>query len=221
MSRIAVGVVLFLIVAAPHVFAQEFTTADVLKNLDEKARVFKSLQASLKKQHVSSGFKAPEDSGTITMTMVKGSPRVLFDIQQPRAQKNLIDNGKATQYNVEDNTYKEYKFDPKSELLQFVVLGFGTSAATITRGYKAEVKNREMTGGINTVVLGLTSIDKSTDAFPFVTLWLDPRTWAPVQTRIGQSEKSYEEFRYSDVQLNRPVPGSAFDLKKRPGAKKL
>ncbi len=220
MVRKIAGLVLVFWLAVPSAFAQGFTVDEVLKRLDEKAGVFTSLQASVKKQHTSLGIKTPEESGTLAMTLSKGVPKVLLDIKQPTAMRYRLDNGNAIRYDVADNTYKEYKYDPKSEVLQFVVLGFGTRAEVITKGYKAQIMGTEMTAGVNAVILRLTSISESTDAFPLVTLWLDPQMWVPVQTRFGASEKSYDEFRYSDIRLNRNLPNSVFDLKMKSGAKK-
>jgi outer membrane lipoprotein-sorting protein len=218
MKSLAVCALLILALAVPA-FSQEFTTAQVLAKLDEKARVFTSVQASIKKNGINFGVKLPEESGKMAILMASGTPRILYDITDPKeARKKLIlDKGWGTMYTTGTNTYKRTKFDAKSEWLQFVLLGFGTPASTITKGYSAEVKARESMGGVQAVVLELTSIAEATSEFPKVMLWLNPQTWTPLQMRLTKTAKRYDDYSYSNVQLNRSVSSSTFDLPK--GAK--
>ena len=211
---------LALMFAVTPLFGQSFTADQILAKLDEKAKVFTSMQASLKHSGNSYGIPLPDEIGTLAMASSKGDLRVLFDIKQPTSILEKIEKGKAVKYNVVENTYSEVKFDPKNELLSFLLLGFGTPAATIKKGYKAEARASEMINGVNAAVLVLTSIDASTEAFPLITLWLDPATWTPVQMRTSQNTKRYHDWKYSSVKLNAKVSDSVFDLKMKSGAKK-
>ena len=212
--------VLALTFVVTPLFGQSFTADQILAKLDEKAKTFTAMQASLKHQAMSYGTPLPEESGALAMTSSKGDLRLMFDIKQPVTVRESIGNGRAVKYNVTENTYQEVKFDPKNELLAFMLLGFGTPAATIKKGYKAEAKGTESINGIKTVVLALTSSDISTDAYPLITLFLDPATWTPIQLRVGQNAKKYHEYKYSNIQLNGRVADSVFDLKMKSGAKK-
>jgi len=209
-----------LMFAVTPLFGQSLTADQILAKLDDKAKVFTSMQASVKHTASTYGTPLPDESGTLAMVSSKGELRVMFDIKQPTPILEKIEKGKAVKYNVTDNTYQEVKFNPKNELLSFLLLGFGTPASTIRKGYKAEAKGIEPINGINAQVLNLTSIDTSTDAFPLITLWLDPATWTPVQVRVSQNAKKYHDYKYSSVKLNGKVPDSAFDLKMKSGAKK-
>ena len=218
MKRLAAVVALMF--AVVPLFGQSFTTEQILAKLDEKAKVFTSMQASVKHQANTYGTPLPEESGTIAMTSSKGDLRVMFDIKQPTLVKASIVNGRAVRYFVADNTYNEMKVDPKNELLSFLLLGFGTPVATIQKGYKAEAKGTEKIGSVNAAVLALTSISDSTAEYPLITLWLDPATWTPVQMRVGTNSKKYHDYRYSSVKLNAKISDSVFDVKMRSGAKK-
>jgi outer membrane lipoprotein-sorting protein len=220
MTRFAFCFVLVALSAVPQVFAQEFTTAEVLAKLDEKAKVFTSLQASLKNLGTNYGVVQGEQSGKLTISKVKDTPRIFFEITEPSKMRVLIDKGKGTAYYPDDNTYRDMSVDNKGEALQFLLIGFGATAETINKGYKAEAKPREKMGNVNAVVLELTSTSKSTGKFPLLKLWLDPQTWTPVQTRVGQSAKTYNDYKYSNVQLNKTISDSVFDLKMKSGAKK-
>jgi len=205
---------------APRAFSQEFTTAQILAKLDEKAKVFTSVQASIKNLGVNYGVKQPEQSGKLIIAKSKDGPRIFFDITEPTKTRALIEKGKGIVYYPDDNTYRDTKVDPNGEQLQYLLIGWGASSDSITKGYKAEAKGREMIGSVNAVVLDLTSIAKSTDAYPLLKLWLDPQSWTPVQTRVGSSLKTYNDFKYSNAQMNKSIPDSVFDLKMKSGAKK-
>jgi outer membrane lipoprotein-sorting protein len=219
MKRLAVLSVMFAVAGkVPAAVAQDFTTAQILAKLDEKAKVFTSLQASLKNIEYNFGVLTAGQSGKLTISKAKDTPRILMDIAEPRKTLALIDKGKAILYYPDDNTYRERKVDEQGDALQFLLIGFGASSEQIGKGYKAEAKSREMLGGVNAVVLELTPIAESTKNYP-LKLWLVPQTWTPVQTRIGKT-KTYNDYKYSNVQLNRAVSDSIFDLKMKAGAKK-
>jgi outer membrane lipoprotein-sorting protein len=217
MKRIAALGMTVALFSGVCAFAQDFTTAQVMAKLDEKAKVFTSLQANLKSVKVNYGAPVGEQTGKLVMAKEKETPRVVFDIAEPRKTKIVVDKGKGTMYYPDDNTFREKK--ASEDALQFLLIGFGASAATISKGYDAEARGREPIGGVNAVVLELKSNSKSTEAFPLLKLWLDPQTWTPVQTRISQSLKSYDDYKDSNVQLNRQLSDSAFKLQMKAGAK--
>lgn len=220
MKRFVVCFVLVVVSAIHPAFGQEFTTAQILDKLDEKAKVFTSLQASLKNLGTNYGVIQPEESGKIIISRPKDIPRIFVEITEPTKKRMLIDKGKGSIYYPDDNTYRERNVDSKSEALQFLLIGFGASAETIKKGYTAEAKPREKIGNVNAVVLELKSSAKSTEEFPLLKLWLDPQTWTPVQTRLGKGPKTYNDYKYSNVQLNKSVSDSVFNLDMKKGATK-
>src|SRR5215510_12303210 len=171
--------ILTLALAPSTTFAQqqqqEFTTAQVLAKLDEKAKAFSSLEASITRTHVTYGSKDPVQTGKIVIKMVNGEPRILLDITAPKAEQQtyLIKDGKVTVYYRSSNSYREGKIDPKSDALQLLLIGFGVPSSTVAKSYKPEVKGRQAMDGVQTVVLELTSISPVTARFGKITLWLD------------------------------------------------
>jgi len=220
MRKLSVSLLLLFTLPASPLFAQEFTTAQILAKLDEKAKAFTSLQASIKNLSTNYGVVGVEQSGKLTISRPKDTPRIFFEISEPTKMKVLIDKGKGTAYYPDDNTYRDTSVDSKGDALQYLLIGFGATAETINKGYKSEAKGRQMIGNVNAVVLDLTSIAPSTAEFPMLKLWLDPQTWNPVQTRVGQSAKTYYDYKYSNVQLNRTIADAVFDLKMRNNASK-
>ncbi len=207
---------------APAALAQEFTTAQVLAKLDEKAKVFKSLEASISNTQVVYDVKGPTQSGKIFIKVTNSVPRFLWDITQPKEERKifLIDKGQGTGYFPNTNVYSQRAVDPKGETLQLLLIGFGVPSSTLIKNYNAEMKGREKIGEVQAVVLELASISALAAKFPKVTLWLDPQTWTPVQTRITEKSGDYVDFRYSNVRLNKNLSDSVFKLKIPSNAKK-
>src|SRR4030095_9636102 len=87
---------LALVCISTPLFAQELTTAQVLAKLDEKAKVFTSLEATLSNTQVTADVKAPKKSGKVFMKMDKGVPRILWDVTDPKSDKTtyLIEKGR-------------------------------------------------------------------------------------------------------------------------------
>ena len=206
--------VLVLGFSVSTVFAQEFTTAQVVAKLDEKAKVFTSLEASISNALTSYDFKLPASSGKLFIKMMNSVPRYLWDVTAPKDKQmsSLIDKGEGTVYFRNSNTYVRRTVDPKTDVLQILLIGFGMPSATLNKNYTAAVKGRAAVGSVQAVVLELTSVSGLTSKFPKVTLWLDPQTWTPVQTRLTEKSGDYTDFTYSNVRLNKGISDSVFRL---------
>ena len=202
-------------------FSQELTTAQVLARLDEKAKVFTSLEASVSQAQVVAGFKHPVESGKIFMKTIKSNPAVFLDITNPKkmAKTILIKDGNLKFYDRESNGYREASVDPKSNSLQLLLTGFGLSAENIKKVYTPQVSGQETMDGVATVVLDLTPINATGDLRK-VTLWLDTKAWTPVQTRVTQKSGDTVDFKFSMVKLNKGVSDSTFKLDIPKSAKK-
>jgi len=221
-KRLLLGVALAVLAGISSANAQDFTADQVVAKLDEKAMVFKSLVATMEHQTVKSGRGQATDQGTLVLIPQNGSPKALLSYTQPIGRKFLLDNGKLTHYDVDNNQFDENRYNPKNENLTYLYMGFGTTAAAIKKAWKPEIKGREMLRGVNAVILDLRSTEKE-PKFELIRFWINPATWTPIQTRLFQdagNEKTYEEFRYLTTAVNQPLPKDAFDLKMKPGAKK-
>jgi outer membrane lipoprotein-sorting protein len=223
MKILAFCMILALATAPTATLAQQqMTTEQVLAKLDEKAKVFNSLEASLAKQQVVYGVKQPLQSGKIYIKMVNSVPRISVDITSPKqeAMTALIKDGTATVYFRAQNGYRQGKVDPKSDVQQLLLIGFGVSSTTLSKVYKPEAKGLEAIEGVQAQVLELNSISSATGGYAKITLWLDPETWTPVQTRVTERSKDYTDFKYSKIKLNKGVSDSVFNLRIPAGAKK-
>jgi len=199
-------------VASPA-FSQELTTKQVVDNLDQKAQAFSSLDASITRIQVEYGVKTPEESGRIYMRRGQPSPRILYDITKPDAARKtlLIDKGIGTMYFRNTNQYAERNVGNGGEVTELLMIGFGVTSDAFGKSYNPTYKGREAMDGVQTVVLELAARTEGAQ-FKAITLWLDPSTWTPLLTRVSESSKSYSDFKYSNVRLNRGVADSVFRL---------
>lgn len=210
-----IAVLSFLaLLASPVAGAQNLTTAQVLANMDQKAKAFTSLEASIVNAQVEYGVRHPEGSGKIYMRRAPDSaPRLFWDITAPANDRKtfLIDRGILRAYLRSTNQFTERNVGVDSDVLALLLIGFGTPSEIFSKSYAPEYKGWETVGGVQAAVLELTARDEKAE-HKKITLWLAPTTWTPVQTRVAQSAKSYTDFRYSNTRLNRGVPDSVFKL---------
>jgi outer membrane lipoprotein-sorting protein len=195
-------------------FAQQPTTEQVLAKLDEKAKVFTSLETSVVREEFVVGTKTSEKGKMYLKSTKNGAPYALIDISEPkaRATKGLVKDGSATLYSVSTNTYRRQKVDPKNDQFQLLLIGFGVPSSTIKKFYTPAVTGQETIDKVRAVVLELTPVTPQSSKFAKITLWLDPGTWTPVQTRLTEISKDYFDFRYSNVKLNKGVSDSIFKI---------
>jgi len=211
---IALSVVLVLVIASSAVSAQELSTAEVLARLDEKSKAFRTLEASVSTVRSERGFRQPLESGKILMKVTNAVPRVLLEITTPAnlAKTVLIANGYGDLLDRRSNTFRHEKVDVNNDVFQLLLIGFGVQSATFTKDYKPQVKGREAMDAVQTVVLELNSISARTAKRPRITLWLDPKSWTPIQTRVEEETKANTDFKYSNVKLNQNIADSKFKI---------
>jgi outer membrane lipoprotein-sorting protein len=217
--RLAGSLCIILMLSAPS-FAQSLTTDQILAKLDEKAKVFQTLEASISMVQVLSDLKQPPESGKIYMKVGKTAPMVLWDVTNPpkSAKTALVKDGKAVVFYRPQNNYQEFQVQPNSNAFQLLLTGFGVPAEALKKYYTPQVKSREMIDGVTVEVLDLTFLKP--EQFKKITLWLDPKTWIPVQLRITAKSNDTTEYKYSNARLNKGISDSVFKLNIPKDAKK-
>jgi outer membrane lipoprotein-sorting protein len=219
--RIVAALCIILAVASGS-FAQSVTTDQILAKLDEKAKVFQTFEASFVMVQVLTEVKTQPESGKIYMKAGKSAPMVMLEVTSPaRAVKKVwVRDNKGVMYNRPQNVYQEYKIGPNSNAFELLLTGFGVSAQTIKKHYDPQAKGGEMIDGVATEVLDLTLLPNEPGPFRKVTLWLDPKTWTPVQIRLTEKGNNTTDYKYSNVRLNKGVSDSVFKIDIPKGALK-
>ena len=210
----ALCIILALTIVPFPTFAQEPTTDQVLARLDEKAKAFTSLEASISQAQVVADLKHPVESGKIYMKLSKNVPVVKVDITTPKkmAKTALIKDGKYTLFSREPNSYREGLVDPKSNAFQLLLTGFGVSSSTLKKFYIPQSAGVQTIDGIATAVLDLNALPNTSGNYKKITLWLDTKTWVPVQIRLTEKDNDTTDFKYSNVRLNKGISDSVFKV---------
>jgi outer membrane lipoprotein-sorting protein len=203
----------FTLVGLNPSLAQELSTKQVVDNMDQRAKAFSSLDASVSRTDTEYGVKAAEEIGRIYMKKASPATRIFYDVTAPAANRKSvwIDKGMGTIYFRNTNSYRTQAVGSGSEVTELLMIGFGAGSETYGKSYSPTYKGREAINSVQAVVLELSAKAESAQ-FRTIKLWLDPSTWTPLQTRVSRSSKAYSDFKYSNVRLNRGVSDSVFNV---------
>jgi outer membrane lipoprotein-sorting protein len=216
--------VVFAILILPALLAQAEPLADILARMDRAAQAFRAVSANMKRvQFTAVISESNEMEGVVRLKRSKVGTVGIVDFQQPE-QRTVYVNGHNIQiYYPKANTVEIYdssKYTPNID--QFLLLGFGTSAAELQKSYDLKMSGTEMIGGVATTRIEMTP--KSDELKKLITkmeLWIPEGQDNPIQEKVTEPSKNYELISYSDIKVNPDLPESAFELKLPAKVKKI
>jgi outer membrane lipoprotein-sorting protein len=192
--------------------SQAALTVDaVLKQLDREARIFESLTADVERTKVT---VVVDDRSTESGQMqVRHDDKMRIELTSPDPRTILRDGDHLFIYTPKTRQVEEYDLGKHRDLVdQFLLLGFGTSADNLKKGYLITVQGEESMGTQKVVRLELTP--KSGDVrkqISKIELWLDEATWLPAQQKFYETgTEDYFIIRYTNVARNVSLPDSRF-----------
>jgi outer membrane lipoprotein-sorting protein len=189
----------------------KLTVEEVLKQLDRSARMFESLTADVERTKVT---VVVDDRSTESGQMqVRHDDKMRIELTAPDPRTILRDGDHLYIYTPKTRQVEEYDLSKHRDLVdQFLLLGFGTSAESLKRGYLITVEGEETIGNQKVVRLELTP--KSGDVrkqISKIELWLDEATWLPAQQKFYETgTEDYFIIRYMNVVRNVSLPDSRF-----------
>ena len=196
---------------------------EVLSQMNEAAKRLKTVSANLEytKVTVLVNDKSTE-TGQILYRKSK-NPEIRIDIQKPDRKVILFKKNKAEIYLPKINQIQEYDLEQKSGLVQqFLLLGFGQETGELKKSYRVKYLKEEDLEGDTTALLELLPRKENiATQLVKIQIWISEESWLPVQQEFFESDGDYFIAHYTGVKVNRALPGSAFDLKPAPGAKRV
>ncbi len=202
------------IVAATIAQAQNLES--VLDSMDKAAASFRSAQCDFVWDQYQ---KVVDDhdyqKGTMYFRRQGNDVQMAADITSP-AKKYVLFTGdlvslyepsidQVTQYNPGKN---------KADFESFLVLGFGGRGHDLEKSFDVNYAGMEQVQGVNAAKLELTpKSQKVKNMFQTITLWIDPALGVSVQQRFQEPSGDYRLAKYSNIQLNKKIPGDVFKLK--------
>jgi len=189
--------------------------ADILARMDHAAQAFRALSANMKRVQFTAVInESNEMEGVVRLKRIKGGTVGIVDFQQPE-QRTVYVNGHNIQiFYPKANTVEIYDSSKyTSNIDQFLLLGFGTSAAELQKSYDLKVAGTEPIGGVTTTRIEMTPrSDELRKLITKIELWIPEGKDTPLREKVTEPSKNYELINYSDIKVNPNLPDSAFEL---------
>lgn len=200
------------------------TLKDVLARMDQAAASFRGMTAKLNKASYTAVIKdLSEESGSIAMRLGKNREmEVRVDLAQPDVKTWAFRGRKAELYLPKINTVQEYDLGKHGRLLdQFLLLGFGSTSADLSKSYNLRLAAEETLHGKKTSRMEL--IPKSSEARQHLTkveIWFPHDGGYPIQQKFYQGSGDYVLVSYSEPKLEANIPDTAVRLALPKGVKR-
>ena len=137
------------------------------------------------------------------------------DITSPDKKYILFTGNLVSVYQPSIDQVTEYSPGKnKADFESFLLLGFGGRGHDLEKSFDVSYAGMEQVDGVNTDRLELTpKSQKVKSMFQTITLWIDPARGVSVQQRFSEPSGDYRVAKYSNIQINRKIPGDVFKLK--------
>jgi len=208
--------------AAPQRSKSSFTREQLLKQLDQESKGFRSLTAAMERTKVTVVVNDKSvDSGRV---FIRRDNKMLIEITQPDPRTILRDGDDLFILNPKLKRVEQYNLGKhRAEAEQFLMLGFGTSGGDLNKNYVVTVLGEETADGKKTLVLELTPRnDKVRNQIAKIHLWIDTATWLPVQQQFFETGSGdYFLVRFTNIMRNPRIPDSQFKQNWPKGTQKV
>ncbi len=188
-----------------------WTLEAVLKQLDAESKTFRSLTANMERIKVTAVVNDRSvESGRI---FVRRDEKMLIELTQPDARTVLRNGDHLYVFNPRLKRVEEYNLDKHRALVdQFLLLGFGSSAGDLKKGYLITLMEEEPLDNKKTLLLELTpKSEKVRNQIAKIHLWIDEGTWLPVQQKFFETGSGdYFVIHYTNIVRNPRIPDSQF-----------
>lgn len=213
-----------VLVIAMAVSARAESLADVLARMDKAALEFRSFSADVKRTEFTAVLSESEtSSGSVRVRRAKGGVTGLMEFGEPDPRRIRFDGRTAQTYYPKANRLEVIDIGKHGGAIeQFILLGFGTTAAEMRKSYDMKLGGAEQLNGIATTRIEL--LPKEGEAKKLVTkieLWIPEGESSPIQEKVTEPSRNYHLFVYSNFKANPALPDSAFELNLPPNVKRI
>jgi outer membrane lipoprotein-sorting protein len=199
----------------------------VFQRIDKAAASFKALTADVKRlSHEGAIGEEEIDTGIIAVKLPKPHDfRLLLELKQPDPKSVEVSGTKVQIFLPKANEVQVMDVGRanRSQMEQFLKLGFGSTSRDLQDGYKVELGGPEKVDGQDATRIVLTPKSQDLAAqFPKFELWISdagPTMGLAVQQKFYQPGNTYNVATYSNMKVNPPIPDSAVKLNTPKGVK--
>lgn len=199
-----------------------WTLEEVLKQLDQEGKGFRSLTANMERTKVTVVVNDKSvDSGRI---FIRRDDKMLIEIVQPDPRTILRTGDDLFIFNPKLKRVEQYDIGKhRAEAQQFLLLGFGTSGGDLKKNYLVTLLGEEPIDKRKALLLELTpKNEKVRNQVAKIHLWIDTATWLPVQQQFFETGSGdYFVVHFTNIVRNPKVPDSQFKQNWPKGTQKI
>jgi outer membrane lipoprotein-sorting protein len=153
--------------------------------------------------------------GTMYFRRQGNEAQMVADITSPDKKYVLFTGNLVSVYQPSIDQVTEYNPGKnKADFESFLVLGFGGRGHDLEKSFDVSYAGTEQVDRVTADKLELTpKSQKVKSMFQTITLWIDPARGVSVQQRFSEPSGDYRVAKYSNIQINRKIPGDVFKLK--------
>jgi outer membrane lipoprotein-sorting protein len=199
---------------------------DILARMDQSARNLRTFSARMKRTEYTKVLNDKEESDGLRL--VKRANGQTIGIVQffGKNPQTLRFNGKTVENYYPDaklvEVYDAGKFGKMGKQVdQLLLIGIGVPSSDLRRDFDITLAGMDTINGKPTSRIQL--IPKDSDLkkqAEKIEMWVPEGQSVPIQVKVTRTSGDYNEALYSDIQINPPLPDSAFDLKLPPDVKR-
>jgi outer membrane lipoprotein-sorting protein len=209
-------------IARPRIRKAKTGLAEILARMNDAAKHLKTVSADLDYTTVTALVNESDtEIGKFYLRNPK-NPEILIDFEKPDPKTILFRRNRAEIYYPKANRVETHDLQQQSGLVQqFLLLGFGTDAASLKASYNVSLTGEDDLEGETTALLEL--IPKQPQVASQLTkiqIWVSEDSWLPAQQKFFQPGGDYLIARYKNVKVNRNLPSSTFEIN-APGAARV
>jgi len=189
--------------------AAPLTLPELFARLDQNAATFRSMSAKLERIDYTAVLKdSSKESGSIIMLRKKpGQVEMRIDFTQPDVKHVSYADKKVQSYLPKINTVQIVDVGKIDSLIsQGVLIGFGTTAKDLQKGYSVRIAGEEsINGKATTRVELLPKKDSPLMKVKKIEVWLANTDGYPLRQKLYQGAGDFNQATYSDLKINPSV----------------
>ena len=199
---------------------------DILARMDQSARNLRTFSARMKRTEYTKVLNDKEESDGLRLVKRANGQTVGIVQFFGKNPQTLRFTGKTVENYYPDaklvEVYDAGKFGKMGKQVdQLLLIGIGVPSSDLRRDFDITLAGMDTINGKPTSRIQL--IPKDSDLkkqAEKIEMWVPEGQSVPIQVKVTRTSGDYNEALYSDIQINPPLPDSAFDLKLPPDVKR-
>ncbi|MBI3939619.1 MAG: outer membrane lipoprotein carrier protein LolA [Acidobacteria bacterium] len=192
------------------------TQEEILARMEAAGRRVTNFTAAISQKKWTAVLKEFDRGETGTLWYLRGKEgqaSLRREIVNPNDNVLVVSNGEAVFYEPRLKQARKYQLGKNKDKAEFLVLGFGSSTASLSATYHIRLLGQETLDGQRTHLLELhPKSEKAAAYFSQILLWVAEEIWLPVQQKLVEPNGDYLLIKFSSLKLNPGIDKGKFKL---------